>query len=290
RSPQRRYASAGALAEDLNRFLTGAPVLARQTPLLVRIQKWCRQRPGVSRLLAVSVFLFITLVISAIRYTSSLQSLQGRLQNSNADLKKHVTELGVAVQSANSIRAAAEEGRLKSERLLFASDVHLAGSILKRGDFREAVRILRRYAANSVEFESVNGEDSFAWRYLWNRSTQLSQELFKSEQPVWWLQPSPDGQQLVLCGGGGVLHVLDAHDGLTLEKTLCPTEQDLNCGGCRRFRRCRQSTSCRGKACTAFCFCRAHISCLSAGTHPASRCGTPTRQKKSGRSIWFMKA
>jgi tRNA A-37 threonylcarbamoyl transferase component Bud32 len=55
KDPQRRYASAEALAEDLRRFQAGEPITARPVGPLGRGVKWVRRRPVVAGLLALSV-------------------------------------------------------------------------------------------------------------------------------------------------------------------------------------------------------------------------------------------
>jgi eukaryotic-like serine/threonine-protein kinase len=55
KDPRRRYAGAGALAEDLDRFLSGRPILARSTGAVERGWKWARRRPAVALLSAAVV-------------------------------------------------------------------------------------------------------------------------------------------------------------------------------------------------------------------------------------------
>src|SRR6058998_1540653 len=59
KDPKRRYASALALAEDLERWLKHEPIRARRTGLVTRGRKWVRRNPGVAvmaaLLLAVAV-------------------------------------------------------------------------------------------------------------------------------------------------------------------------------------------------------------------------------------------
>jgi WD40 repeat protein len=57
--PARRYGSARALAEDLERFLKGEPILARPAGFLERAVKWIRRRPAIAALLATIVVLLI---------------------------------------------------------------------------------------------------------------------------------------------------------------------------------------------------------------------------------------
>ena len=62
KDPERRYASAAALAEDLHRFQRGEPIAARPAGLLERIGKWVRRHPTPAAMLAASVLLVMMLV------------------------------------------------------------------------------------------------------------------------------------------------------------------------------------------------------------------------------------
>jgi WD40 repeat protein/tRNA A-37 threonylcarbamoyl transferase component Bud32 len=66
KDPERRYADAAALAEDLDRYLAGRPILARPTGLVERLGKWIWRRPAVAllsgALVAVALVGFIMVV------------------------------------------------------------------------------------------------------------------------------------------------------------------------------------------------------------------------------------
>jgi serine/threonine-protein kinase len=62
KDPQRRYATAAALADDLHRFLRGEPIAARPAAILERSGKWVRRHPTQSAMLAASLFFALVVV------------------------------------------------------------------------------------------------------------------------------------------------------------------------------------------------------------------------------------
>jgi tetratricopeptide (TPR) repeat protein len=62
KEPAQRYASAQALADDLQRFLAGEPIRARPVGVWARCLKWAQRRPTAAALVAVSVLGGILLV------------------------------------------------------------------------------------------------------------------------------------------------------------------------------------------------------------------------------------
>jgi eukaryotic-like serine/threonine-protein kinase len=67
KEPQRRYASAAALADDLRRFQRGESIAARPAGLLVRLGMWARRHPTHSAMLAGSLVLAVALVGGGVR-------------------------------------------------------------------------------------------------------------------------------------------------------------------------------------------------------------------------------
>ncbi len=65
KQPHQRYASALALAEDLERYLADLPIHARRTSWTGQLWRWCRRFPAVAALLLVLTCLLVTTAVGA---------------------------------------------------------------------------------------------------------------------------------------------------------------------------------------------------------------------------------
>lgn len=63
KEPQRRYASAAELADDLRCFLDGKPIKARPISTVARLWRWCRRNPTIALLLVSVGVLLLVLAI-----------------------------------------------------------------------------------------------------------------------------------------------------------------------------------------------------------------------------------
>jgi serine/threonine protein kinase len=73
RDPERRYQTAGELAEDLQRFLRDEPIQARRATAVEQLARWARHHPGVSTLLGI-----IALLLLAVTIASTIAAVQFR--------------------------------------------------------------------------------------------------------------------------------------------------------------------------------------------------------------------
>ena len=226
KTPPQRYQSAAELAEDLNRFLSGRPVLARTTHIVLRIEKWCRRRPAIAALTAVTTALTIIMLSMAIRYTTSMQRLQGQLEGTNQQLKLRVTDLNSAVELADRNKAKAESNQQIADEQVFAADLKLADSLRQSGDVRGATSVLDRYSKNHTPATHIDGRSSFAWRYLNGQNSRHGTALPDSEQTIWDMELSPGGDRLAQCGNKGIIRIQDVHNDFKtiVERQLAPTQ------------------------------------------------------------------
>src|SRR5207247_1323670 len=65
KQPRRRYATAEAFADDLDRFLGDRPIQARPVGVAEHALRWCRRRPLVAGLLTLAMFLTFLLIAVA---------------------------------------------------------------------------------------------------------------------------------------------------------------------------------------------------------------------------------
>jgi serine/threonine protein kinase/WD40 repeat protein len=95
KEPHCRYASAAALAEDLERFLQDRPIRARRTSPAERVWRWCRRNPSLALLTGSIAGLLITVAVVSILYSARLRQqvkINVRTQQKESDARK-VAEL-----------------------------------------------------------------------------------------------------------------------------------------------------------------------------------------------------
>ncbi|MBL8796066.1 MAG: protein kinase, partial [Planctomycetia bacterium] len=114
KEPQRRYASAADLADDLERWLAGEPISARPISVLGRGFKWVRRRPGLAALLGVmAVVTFVAL---------SLVTWQGRV----AELSRRERERLLVILALDRGQTLCKEGDVARGLLWMAHTLSLA--------------------------------------------------------------------------------------------------------------------------------------------------------------------
>jgi eukaryotic-like serine/threonine-protein kinase len=124
KEPERRYASAEVLAEDLERYLKDEPIRARRITFVQRVQKWTRRHQSVAWTAGLSLVAMLLLAVVGL-VTSNVLIKREKAQT---DVAREELERTLYYQRVALAERELKENKLnRVERLLDACPAHLRG-------------------------------------------------------------------------------------------------------------------------------------------------------------------
>ena len=119
KEPERRYPSADAFADDLERWQRGEPVQARRAGLLERTWKWARRRPGLALMSGLlSLLALLILGLGAGYLNATVRMYDAQTQQASAENLRQQSEMervSAAQQRDQAEKAQANEAQLRLE-------------------------------------------------------------------------------------------------------------------------------------------------------------------------------
>jgi len=179
KAPEDRYATARALADDLDCFLANKPIQARRPRLPMRLARWAgRHRAWVA---AIGLFLFVTAV--------GLAAIWG------------------ALRAEAQQRVLAQVRELDSRRHLYAAHMNLALEDWQRGHVARVHELLKRQQPEPGQKDLR----AFEWYHLARLTDHgCCATLPTDGKPVLALAASTDGRLWAAAGESGAIHLWDA--------------------------------------------------------------------------------
>jgi serine/threonine protein kinase/WD40 repeat protein len=203
KEPARRYLSARELADDLERYLAGDPILARPVGLGERTIKWIKRRPAVSALLALAAVTPLILIAGSLWFIHQLRDERDAAEKAERDKSVALVETEDAHRLAQ--RQVVES---QTDLGLFASEQHKPAQAALW--FASAVRQARdpeRERTNRVRFQ------------VWNRMNPLPLRAFQPGESVKSLTFDRGEHYLLALTPGGKLSVWNVDSGEPLSWT-----------------------------------------------------------------------
>jgi WD40 repeat protein len=128
KDPARRYSSAEALADDLERWLAGEPIQARPATTWERIVKWTKRRPAVAALLTVSIVSAAVLLIVGLVFNAELQVALQKVSHQQQALDEAQGDLVQAQTAVAKEQGEAKDANARAKDLLAeATSLRLVG-------------------------------------------------------------------------------------------------------------------------------------------------------------------
>ncbi len=178
KEPLRRYQTAEEVVEELERFLSSEPILARPISPVERAWRWCRRKPVIAALASA------VLLVGCF----GLAGIVWQWLRADAQARK------------------ASESEQQSRRLLYASDMNLVQQALKLNNLGRSRQLLDRHRPQPGE-EDLRG---WEWRYLW-QLTRGNAPVTLTNRPTqgFSVSFSPDGKRLAVGWWDGRVHLWD---------------------------------------------------------------------------------
>ncbi len=155
KDPSRRYETAADLAHDLERFITGEPILARPVGAVERMVKWCRRRPSTTLAIAASIVAMAVAVAG-----------------------------GIWLQRVEHARHTQEAVRRESARASIEVALPSLSQFVKSKQWVDAVGLLRTAQARLADAQSPELGERLA---AIEEAFEVSQELERVRQNFLWI-------------------------------------------------------------------------------------------------------
>jgi WD40 repeat protein len=201
--PALRYGSAEALAEDLERWLAGVPILARPSGTFERLIKWARRRPAAAALLGVGA-LAAGVILSLV-----LLLYRTQLASAEADARQQAEEAAREREHSDALQG--EQNRTAAQLALTRHSLFTA-QIWRAAQTWQKDPALARVL---LEDETVCPPSlrEFAWGY-YHRLSQRERGLWKPHGgAVHAMALTADGQTLITAGADNRIRLSDAATG-----------------------------------------------------------------------------
>lgn len=215
--PARRYASAAALAEDLDRCLRHEPIHARPGGLWRHGVKWARRRPAVAALAA-------TVMLAGTGFVAQLTASRARVQTALARMRIHVAEDyftdNPSIGLAYLARVLRDDpgNAVAAERLLSAlSQRHFL--LPRTPPLRHGAAVNGARFSTDGRWVVTASEDGTA--RVWEAGTgQPAGPPLRHAGPVRWAEFSADGERVATASADGTARVWAAGTGQALTPPL----------------------------------------------------------------------
>ncbi|MDB5334834.1 MAG: repeat-containing protein, partial [Planctomycetaceae bacterium] len=193
KEPYKRYATADALADELRRYLTGQPILARPISIWQQTVRWAWRRPAIAALIAVSVVALTSVLMLNLWHTAELKKSNQRLTDALTETESERARAEREQAEAERQSERYREQLNRSQRGLFALQLAQVES-LWRNDPGRGLVLLEDSSVCPVHLRD------FTWRYLYGLCKRDRRVLAAPGRGLTWVALSPNGHQAAAIG------------------------------------------------------------------------------------------